>query len=470
MKALRPTLAAGALLAACLLPAAARAQAPRPMLDAAAFRAATDSLIDVAVHDSAAWNRIAYLADHFPGRLSGSGSLERAIDWVLAQMKADGLEAVHSEPVMVPHWVRGQESAVLLEPLQRPLHMVGLGGSVGTPAAGIEAPVLVVSSFDELEARAAEAKGRIVLIDEPFVDYGQTVRYRGGAAIAAARLGAVAALIRSVSPFTMQTAHTGSLHYDSTGARIPAAALSNEDAMMLHRMADRGEPVRVRLMMEARTLPDAPSRNVLAELRGREKPEEVVVLGGHIDSWDVAPGAMDDAGGLVVAWEAVRLMKELGLRPRRTVRVVAWVNEENGLRGGRAYRDAHRAELPDHVLAIESDGGVFAPRGFGFTGTPQALALLQGVQPLLAPVGAGHIATGGGEADISPIVALGVPGMGLEVDGSRYFWYHHTAADTPDKLDPDEVARCVAAMAVMAYVAAEMPERIPTGTAPTAGR
>jgi carboxypeptidase Q len=279
----------------------------------------------------------------------------------------------------------------------------------------------------------------------------------------------VAALIRSVGPFGMQTPHTGSLRYDTTAARIPAAALSMEDAMMLRRMQARGERVRVRLSMGARMLPDVPSRNVVAEIRGRERPDEVVVVGGHIDSWDVGTGAMDDAGGSVAAWEAVRLMKRLNLRPRRTVRVVLWTNEENGLRGANAYRDAHRAEIDKHVLAIESDGGVFAPRGFGFGGTAAGYAAARPIGALLESIGAGAVTEGGGGADIGPLMALGVPGMGLLVDDSRYFWYHHTDADTVDKLDPAKVARCVAAMAVMAFVAAEMPQPLPRGAAPAAG-
>jgi carboxypeptidase Q len=200
---------------------------------------------------------------------------------------------------------------------------------------------------------------------------------------------------------------------------------------------------------------------VVAEIVGRERPDEVVVLGGHIDSWDVGQGAMDDGGGSVAAWEAVRLMHRLGLRPRRTVRVVLWTNEENGLRGGNGYRDAHMAELDAHVLAIESDGGVFAPRGFGFTGSDAAFATVQEVGRLLERIGAGAITRGGGGADIGPIMALGVPGMGLQVEGERYFWYHHTDADTIDKLDPREMALCTAAMAVMAWVIAELPEPLP---------
>ena len=430
---------------------------------ARAYRETADRLIAGALADSAAYQRLARLTDRFGSRLSGTPALEGAIDWVLDEMRRDGLANVRGEPVMVPHWVRGAESAELVSPRRKELRMLGLGGSIATPAGGITAPVLVVSSFDELTARAAEAKGKIVLFDAPFTTYGETVRYRTGGAVAAARVGAVASLIRSVTPQSLYTPHAGSMSYDSTVTRIPHAAITVEDAMMLHRMQSRGEQPVVTLTMSARTLPDSPSRNVVAEIVGREHPEEVVVLGGHIDSWDVGQGAMDDGGGSVVAWEAVRLIKRLGLTPRRTIRVVLWTNEENGLRGGRAYRAAHAAELANHVLAIESDGGVFAPSGFGVDGTEGTLAVARDVGSLLGRIGAGTIAKGGGEADISPIVAEGVPGMGLRVDASRYFWYHHTDADTMDKLDPHEMALCVATMAVMAYVVADMPERLPRG-------
>lgn len=435
----------------------------------AAYRPIADRIIAEATRDSAAWRRIAELGDRFGPRLSGTAALERAIDWVLAEMQRDGLDAVRGEPVMVPVWIRGRESATLVTPRSADLPMLGLGGSVGTPRDGITADVLVVASFDELAARAAEAKGKIVLFDAPFTTYGETGRYRREGAIAAAKVGAVAVLIRSVGPYGMRTPHTGSMRYDDAVPKIPAAALAMEDAMMLHRMADRGERISVTLKMEARTAPDAPSRNVVGELRGRERPDEVVVMGGHIDSWDVGLGAMDDAGGVVAAWEALRVLKRLGLQPRRTIRVVGWTNEENGLRGGNAYRDAHAAELDRHVLAIESDGGVFAPEGFGFTGSDDAFGVIRQVGRLLAPIGAGTITRGGGGADIGPIMQRGVPGMGLQVDGSRYFWYHHTQADTPDKLDPADVAKCVAAMAVMAYVVADLEDPLPRAAAP-AGR
>ncbi|MBS1241634.1 MAG: peptidase family protein, partial [Gemmatimonadetes bacterium] len=419
-----------------------------------------DQLISAALRDSAAWDRLARLTDGFGHRLSGSASLEQAIDWMLAEMRRDGLENVRGEPAMVPRWVRGRESADLVAPRAMDLPMLGLGGSIGTPPEGLTAEVLVVSSFADLEQRAAEARGRIVLFDVPFTSYGATVQYRGNGAIAAARAGAVAALVRSVGSYSLRTPHTGAMRYDSTVTRIPAAAITTEDAAMLHRMQNRGERIAVRLRMEARTEPDAPSRNVVAEIRGRELPDEVVVMGGHIDSWDVGQGAVDDGGGVVIAWEAVRLMKQLGLRPRRTVRVVGWVNEENGGRGGEAYRDAHAAELDNHILAIESDGGVFAPVGFGFTGSDSARVLLRQVVRLLARVGGDSLLAGGGGADIGPIMQRGVPGMSHDTEGD-YFWFHHSNADTVDKVDPRDMGLSVAMMAVMAYVVAEMPERLP---------
>lgn len=436
----------------------------------ARYRAVADRLIDAALADSAAWQRLARITDAFGHRLSGSESLERALGLVLDEMRRDGLENVRGEPVIVPHWVRGEESAELIEPRRMPLPMLGLGGSIATPRRGITAEVLVVSSFDELQRRAADARGRIVLFDVPWQGYGRTVQYRSNGAIAAARAGAVAALLRSVTPHALRTPHTGAMQYDSTVTSIPFAAITVEDAMLLHRMQDRGERVVVSLRMSARTLPDAPSQNVMGEIVGSERPDEVVVMGGHTDSWDVGQGAMDDMGGVVVAWEAVRLMQRLGLRPRRTVRVVGWVNEENGTRGGLAYRDAHRDQLDNHVLAIESDGGVFRPTGFGFTGSDSARAIVRQIGALLRRIGADSIGGGGGGTDIGPITALGVPSMGLDDDGTRYFWYHHTEADTADKLDPREMAQCVAAMAVMAYVVADLPEKLPRGAPPARSR
>ncbi len=442
------------LLFALALAAPAAAQQARPTALQRRNQAAADRLIDAALADSAAWNKLAELADRFGPRLSGSAALERAIDWVAQRMKDEGLENVRTEPVMVPHWVRGRESAEMVQPRFGALPMLGLGGSVGTPPGGITAPVLVVTSFDDLQSHAADVPGKVVLFDVPFTNYGQTVQYRGNGAIEAAKLGAVASMIRSVGPFSMRTPHTGAMRYDESVRKIPGFAITMEDAAMLHRMQDRGDRIVVKVQMEAATLPDAPSRNVMAEIRGSERPDEIVVIGGHIDSWDVGTGAMDDGGGVIIAWEAVRLMHQLGLRPKRTVRVVGWVNEENGGRGGQAYRDAHRDELPKHVLAIESDGGVFRPIGFGFTGSDSARAIVRQVAGMLHRIGADSILPAGGGADIGPIMGEGVPGMSHNVDESRYFWYHHTPADNVDKLDPREVAMNAAAMAVMAYVVA----------------
>ncbi len=452
--------------ALCLLLAAPRAaQAQQPDI-ATAYRAVADSLIRGATADSSAYRRLGRLVDTFGHRLSGSASLEAAIDWILDLMKADGLENVRGEPVMVPRWVRGAESAELVKPRVARLAMLGLGGSVGTPKGGITAQVLVVSSFEELGQRAAEAKGKIVLFDAPFTEYEATRRIRTDGPSAAARAGAVACLIRSVASGSIRSPHTGATLYDSTVARIPAAALSVEDAMMLHRFQDRGEPVVVRLRMGARTLSDTPSRNVVAELVGREQPDEVVVVGGHIDSWDVGQGAMDDGGGSVAAWEAVRLMRRLGLRPRRTVRVVLWTNEENGGRGARAYREGQADRVAKHVLAIESDNGVFNPKGYVLAGSDSAAAVVQQVAGLLRSINATGVqrVNESPAADITLLAEAGVAAMELDVEGSRYFWYHHTDGDTLDKLDPGELARCVAAIAVMAYVVADLPDALPHGT------
>ena len=341
------------------------------------------------------------------------------------------------------------------------MHILGLGGSVGTPKKGIRGDVFVVSSFDNLEANADKAKGKIVLFNVPFTSYRETVQYRRSGAIAASNAGALASLIRSVGPYSMNTPHTGNMSYEDGVRKIPHAAITLEDASMFQRIQDRGGKIIVKLKMDAHYIPDGWSRNVVAELRGSEFPDEVIVMGGHIDSWDVGQGAMDDGGGCLAAWEALRIIKKLGLQPKRTIRVVLWTNEENGIRGGNAYRDAHRDELADHILAIESDAGVFSPQGFGFTGSDAARTIVKDIAKLLEPIGSNVIGESGGGADIGPIMREGVPGMGLNVDRSKYFWYHHTNADTIDKLDQDEFNRCVATMAIMAYVVADMDERLP---------
>lgn len=455
--------AARVLLLVCSLGLGVVSSAQQPARSTAwldPHRDAASRLLGEALASDFAWQRLAELGDTFGHRLSGSDALENAIDWAVAEMKKDGLENVRKEPVKVPHWVRGRESLEIVAPHPSALVMLGLGNSIGTPADGVEAELLVVGSFEELDAAGARVKGKIVLYNVPFTTYGATVRHRSAGPSRAAALGAVAALVRSVGPPGLRTPHTGALSYDPNAPKIPAAAVTTEDADRLQRMVKRGTTVRLRLKMEAQMLPDADSFNVVGEIRGRERPDEVVVLGGHFDSWDVGTGSTDDGGGTVVTWEALRLMKKLNLRPRRTVRVVLWTNEENGLRGGTAYRDRYRDQLANHVLMLESDSGVFRPTGFGFSGSAAARGRIEDIATLLRGIQADRIGPAGGGADIGPSVeAGGLPAMSLEVAGD-YFLLHHTPADTVDKIDPMDMARASGAIAVMVYVVAEMEERI----------
>lgn len=418
-------------------------------------------LIDKAMADSQGYDRLGEMLDTFGPRFTGSTNLEKALEWIIDEMKKDGLDNVHGEEVLVPKWIRGKESAQMTAPWKKDLAILGLGGSVGTGAKGISGEVFVVDSFDDLKARASEAKGKIILYNAPFKSYGETVQYRYRGASEAAKVGGIASLVRSVGPYSMNTPHTGTSAYEDGVKKIPHAAVTLEDAAMMGRMAKRGLTVKVKLYMEGRFVKDVTSQNVMGEVKGSVYPDEVIVLGGHIDSWDVGQGAHDDGGGCVAAWQAVKLIHDLGLKPKRTIRAVMWTNEENGLRGGEAYRDAHMDNLDNHILAMESDAGVFKPSGFGFTGPDESLKILQDIGSLLYRIDSGKITKGGGGADIGPIMRKGVPGMGLKVDGSKYFWYHHTNADTFDKVDKDEFNRCVASMAVMAYVVADMDEKLP---------
>jgi carboxypeptidase Q len=418
-------------------------------------------IISKSLTDSTAYNRLGYMCDTFGPRLSGSKNLENAINWILKEMNNDGLENVKGEKVAVPTWIRGKESATLLSPFKKELSMLGLGGSIATPRGGLKAEVIVVNDWDELESRSNEVPGKIVLFNAPFTSYGETVAYRYSGASAAAKHGAVASLIRSIGPWSMNTPHTGVMAYKDDVKKIPHAALTMEDAMMLSRIHDRNDKIIVKLDMNARMVADRWSRNVLGEIKGSIYPEEVVVVGGHIDSWDVGQGAHDDGGACIASWEVLRLIKELGLKPKRTIRCVMWTNEENGGKGNKGYRDMHLDEMDKHVLAIESDGGVFSPKGFGFSGSNSARNIVEEIHELMKPIGANTISEGGRAADVAPLNDEGVPVMSLKVDGSKYFWYHHTNADTFDKIDFNEFNRCIAAMAIMAYVVADLDEPLP---------
>lgn len=462
---LRPltTLTIGALVAGALA-TTGHAQAPvRPAatpkwLDA--YREPASRLIGAAMVDNFAWQRLATLTDTIGNRLSGTPELDRAIEWATAEMKKDGLENVHTEPVTVPHWVRGRESAEIVEPAHHQIAMLGLGDSVGTPAGGIQAEAIVVRNYQELEAAGSRVRGRIVVYNVPFTDYDRTRPYRSDGPSRAAQLGALGSLVRAIGPAGLRLPHTGGLNYSANAPKIPAAAISSEDADRLQRMSDRGDRIVLRLQMEAHFDPDASSANVVGEIRGREKPDEFVVIGGHIDSWDVGAGASDDGGGIVATWEALRLMKNLGLRPRRTVRVVLWTNEENGGRGGQAYRDAHKAELAKTVMMLEADSGLFRPVSIAVTANDTARNTIRTITSLLKNIEADAVTPGGGGSDIGPSVAAGnIPAVSYEGTGD-YFLLHHTNADTVDKIAPVDVSRAAAAIAVVSYVVADMPQRL----------
>ncbi|MEJ7603980.1 MAG: M20/M25/M40 family metallo-hydrolase [Kofleriaceae bacterium] len=433
------------------------------------FREPANRIITAARADREAFAKLRELTDQIGHRMSGSPQLAAAVAWAQHKLTADG-HPVTLDAVLVPHWVRGVEQATLVKPIARPLHIIGLGGTVPTPKGGLVAPVIVIRSWDELDQRAADIKGKLVLFDvampawtEKTSGYGDVSRFRSRGPSRAASYGAVGVLMRSVTGHSLRTPHTGALSYDEAQPKIPAAAVTVEDAALIARLAETG-PVSVRLRLESKQLPDAPSHNVLAELKGRERPDEIVVIGAHLDSWDVGQGAHDDGAGCVMMMQALTVLKRLGLVPRRTIRVVLFTNEENGLRGGKEYAVKHAAEAPNTVLALEADSGGFAPRGFSLETKPEVIEQVRrrvaDISTLLAPLGVHQLEVGHGGADLMALVPLGVPTAGLITDGRRYFDYHHTEADTLDKVDPATLADDVAAVAVLAYIVAEMPERL----------
>ncbi len=429
------------------------------------YRETAREIITAATQTHRAFDRLTYFTDYFPHRLSGSEMLENAIDWAVTELESDGIPEVRKQEVMVPHWVRGNEFAKMVTPYEKELPMLGLGGTVNTAGEELTARTVVVESFDELEKRSNEIPGNIVVYNQPFTDYGRSVQYRVYGADRAAEHGAIGVLLRSVTPNSMGHPHTGGTRYSGEVPEIPIAAISAEDARLLHRFDRRDDPATVTLYMEAELKEEsALSHNVIAEIPGSERPEEIVVIGGHIDSWDVGQGAMDDAGGVIVTWEALRLIYEMDLQPKRTIRLVLWTNEENGVMGGRAYRDKviENGELENHQLAFEVDFGVFQPLGYGFQGPEETYRMLEPIAELMSPLRDMHLREGSyGTVDIGPLQREGVPIMGLDVDTEEYFWYHHSAKDTIDKLDPDEIAECIAAVTVMAFITADMPDRLP---------
>lgn len=473
-----------ALVAACSTPPppAAGPAAPIPTPERAPDfefrRAEVDAIVAASLADDEVFRSLERLIEVAPSRLAGSPGYDRAVEWALSEMRAAGLANLRTEACLAPHWQRGEvERLARLEGADGAVAgsyaIAALGGSVGTPQGGLEAEVVRVAGRAELEALGERARGAFLFFDEPmdpreldpFAAYGRAVWQRSRGAAEAARAGAVGALARSMTLRRDDFPHTGAMRYEADLPQVPAVALSTLAAEDLARRLAAGERVRLRLELSCRTLADAPSANVVGELVGREKPEEIVLVGAHLDAWDVGVGAHDDGAGCAEVVAAVRLLKSMGLHPRRTIRVVLYANEENGLAGARAYAADHRDELARHVLALESDSGGFSPRGFDTNAGPEGFARLSAMAALLEPIGAARVTPGGGGADISTLGPSGVPLVGLVPDGARYFDVHHAGRDTLEQVAPRELQLATGAIAALLWLVADDPQTFPRNPA-----
>jgi hypothetical protein len=451
---------------------------PTPMLYSEKTLAELKRIQSAALQSDYAYRQTAYLSNNIGARLTGSAQGERAVQYVADEMRKLGLD-VRLQKLIVPHWVRGEEKGELVEfegmakGTTQKIVLTALGGSIATASNGLTAEIVVVSNFDELEKLGRKnIEGKIVLFNNIFdrrlaesgfggQAYGQATAYRGGGAIAAARLGAIAVLVRSAGGSQNRLAHTGAMRYDEKVTKIPAAAVSNEDAETIAYLAKMGT-VKIKLLLTPQTLPDTTTYNVIADLKGSDKPEEVVIVSGHLDSWDLGTGALDDATGVAVSMQVPFLLKQLKIRPKRTIRVIAYMNEENGLVGGRTYAQEEDANIAKHFAAIESDLGASHPLGFNFAGKPEAIPFLAPISSILRSQGAGlsQIQAGVG-ADIGPLTQKGVPSFAPWFDARTYFNYHHTAADTFDKVNPKELSEVGSVMAVLAYGLANLEQPLP---------
>lgn len=456
---------------------------PTPVPTASPYSAQTLSelkqLQQAALTSDYAYRQVAHLSNNIGPRLTGSLQAQKAVEYVAAELKAIGLE-VQLEKVTVNHWVRGEETAALVqypgmaENTSQKIVLTALGGSVATPATGLTAEVIVVRNFDELQSLGSDkVKGKIVLFDYHFDKlmagqghggeaYGQAVKYRADAPSAAGRLGAVAALVRSVGGAEYRLPHTGLTDYAKDAPKIPAAAVTAEDADLITALVPQGG-VRMKLLLTPQQLPDAVSYNVIGDLKGSEHPEQVVIVSGHLDSWDLGTGAIDDGAGVAVSMEAANLMQKLHLRPKRTLRVIAWMNEENGTAGGKTYAADHAKEMANHFAVMETDGGAGHPLGINYGPKSEAKGLLEPVTKILQDSGAGilNFSERAGGADVEPMTKVGVPGFSPIQDNRSYFYYHHTAADTLDKIVPHELAENSAVVAVTAYALTNLERPLP---------
>lgn len=454
-----------------LTPPAPELEAPAEPVELAQiqqdYAEVADTLATAALADDGSWELLVELCDDIGPRLSGSDALDKAIDWAAERMTAAGHENVRKEPVMVPKWTRGEEKLTVLSPRGANMPVLALGGSVG--AKGLTAEVVAVADEAGLEALGDGARGKIVLFNNPMpaytrkdgTHYGDTVRFRINGPRLAAEKGAVGVLVRSVTARSLRTPHTGTMGSYGEGKKIPAAAITTEDADLIWRWQARGKTVKVRLDLGAKHHGMVPSANVMGELRGREKPEEIVVVSCHLDSWDVGTGAHDDGGGCIAAMHSLTLLRAAGLTPRRTIRAVLYTNEENGLEGAKAYAKAHADEK--HVAAIESDSGVHDPQAFTVDHADEdhrdaSIARLNEALPLFRAFRTQEAVSGYAGADVGQLKPSGATLVGLRSDMARYFDYHHSHADTVDKVDPDELRRTVGAMALLAYLLADAEE------------
>ena len=457
-----------AVALSCVLAAPALAQSNPEVLGR---REAVERIISSALGSGEAYRMLTALCTQAPHRLAGSTGAAAAVEWARQEMEQLGFDNVRLEACTVPHWERGEieELKLITDEGSQDLRILALGGSVATPRQGLEAEVVEVQNFEQLRALGERARGRIVFFNRPmdpsqrnpFSAYRDAVDQRSRGAIEASKAGAVAAVVRSMTMRLDDFPHTGAMRYEEGVERVPGVAISTLGAERLSTLLEQGKSVRLRLTLDCETYPDEPSFNVVGELVGSEHPEQVLVVGGHLDAWDVGQGAHDDGAGCVQAIEAVRLIRALDLAPRRTIRAVMFMNEENGVRGGNAYYTEHLEQMGQHVLAMESDRGGFTPRGFTSDAGPEAMAVLREIAELLRSIGIEGVFPGGGGVDISPMRASGVPQIGYLPDSQRYFDFHHCERDVLAAVHPRELELGAAAMAAVLYVVADLPETLP---------
>ena len=467
------------LLLLLTLRISAQTASPTPILYSEKTLEQMKQIQTAALANDYAYRQTAYLSNNIGARLTGSKQAERAVEYVADEMKKLGL-TVRLQKLTVPHWVRGLETGELIEyegmakGSTQKIVLTALGGSIATGASGLIGEIVVANSFEELEKLGrGKVEGKIVLLNYKFdremqnsgfggAAYGQATQYRGGGAIAAARLGAIAVLVRSAGASQNRLAHTGAMRYDEKVTKIPAAAVTFEDAETIAYLAKMGK-VKIKLVLTPQTLPDTTSYNVIADLKGSEKPDEIVIVSGHLDSWDLGTGALDDACGVAVSMQVVYLLKQLKIQPKRTIRVIAYMNEENGLVGGRTYAVEEDSNIAKHFAAIESDSGASHPLGIYFTGKPEVQAYFAPISNILRSQGAGliQLQAGGVGADIGPLTQKGVPSFAPWTNQQTYFNYHHTAADTFDKINPKELQELGSVMAVLAFGLANLEQPLP---------